>query len=99
MHSRRAANLAAPTRETRQTPCSDRRGKWLPRNGAAVAFVVVVGGLVSAASAVRADEAMVHYNLGLQLKRDGRVADAIGEVEQAIKARPTFAAAHFTLGN
>src|SRR3954470_18158114 len=55
--------------------------------------------LVSWSPAARAEEPAVHYNLGLQLKRENKNAEAIAELEKAIKMRPDYAAAHFTLGN
>src|SRR5436305_191823 len=61
------------------------------------AAVALLG--VGAVGAARADEAADHYNLGLQLKRVGKVDEAIAEVEKAIVARPKYAAAHLTLGN
>ncbi len=47
----------------------------------------------------RADEAAGHYNLALQYKREGKLADAIAECQKALQARPDYAAAHMTLGN
>ncbi len=46
-----------------------------------------------------ADQAAVHYNEGLNLKRQGKTAEAIEEVKLAIAARKDYAAAWFTLGN
>jgi hypothetical protein len=46
-----------------------------------------------------ADDAATHYNMGLQLKRQGKISDAIVEVEKAIQLRSDYGAAHFTLGN
>jgi tetratricopeptide (TPR) repeat protein len=46
-----------------------------------------------------ADEAAVHYNQGLVLKRQGRTEDAIAEMKQAVAARKDYAAAWFSLGN
>ena len=54
---------------------------------------------LAAGRPARADQAAEHYNLGLQLKRDGKVVEAIAEVEKAIVARPNYAAAFLTLGN
>ena len=62
------------------------------------AVVAGVCGLLWSGAA-RGDEAATHYNLGLQLKRQGKTAAAIGEVEKAINLRPDYVAAHFTLGN
>src|SRR5450432_1356162 len=47
----------------------------------------------------RADEGASHYNLALQYKREGKLAEAIAECEKAIQLRPDYAAAHLTLGN
>src|SRR5439155_22617675 len=51
------------------------------------------------AGRARADEAADHYNLGLQLKHQGKSADAIAEMEKAIKLRSDYAAAYLSLGN
>src|SRR4051794_13453771 len=67
--------------------------------GAAAAVFLVASGLLAWCATARADEAAVHYNLGLQLKRENRNPEAITELEKAIKMRPDYAAAHFTLGN
>jgi tetratricopeptide (TPR) repeat protein len=62
--------------------------------------VIAAFGLALLAPMVaRADEAAGHYNLGLQYKREGKTAEAIGECLSAIKLRPDYAAAHLTLGN
>jgi superkiller protein 3 len=58
-----------------------------------------LGTLVLGAGAAGADEAATHYNMALQLKRQGKTAEAITEVKKAIRARPKYAAAFFTLGN
>src|SRR4051794_7679901 len=55
--------------------------------------------LPSLTRSAHADDAATHYNMGLQLKRQGKLAEAINEVEKAIELRSDYAAAHFTLGN
>ena len=64
----------------------------------ALALAVFAIGLGRAAPA-RADEAAGHYNLALQLKREGKTPEAVAECEKAISLRPDYAAAHMTLGN
>jgi tetratricopeptide (TPR) repeat protein len=49
------------------------------------------------ASVVRCAEA--HYNLGVALLRLGKVQEAIGQYEQALRIQPDFAGAHNNLGN
>ncbi len=41
---------------------------------------------------------MARNNLGTVLMREGRVSDAIGQYEQALRTNPDFAAAHYNLG-
>src|SRR4051812_31754312 len=65
----------------------------------AIAIAIGVGVLGGAAGTAWADEAAGHYNLGLQLKREGKIPQAIAECEKAIALRPDYAAAHLTLGN
>ena len=66
----------------------------------ATGFGALVGTLVlGLAGAAGADEAATHYNMGLQLKRQGKSADAVAELEKAISLRSDYAAAYFTLGN
>ena len=55
--------------------------------------------LLAAPRTARADDAATHYNLALQLKREGKVVEAIGECEKAISLRSDYASAHLTLGN
>src|SRR4051794_41805499 len=62
-------------------------------------FLAVTALVTMLAGAARADEAADHYNLGLQLKHEGKNAEAIAEMEKAIKARSDYAAAYFSLGN
>src|SRR5688500_8209959 len=63
--------------------------------GVGIAAALTLGGGPSA----RADAAADHYTQALQLKRQGKIPEAIRAAEQAIAARSDFAAAHFTLGN
>src|SRR5262245_42110914 len=66
----------------------------LPQGFLAAALVTaLVPGLA------RADAAANHYNLGLELKKQGKNAEAIAEMEKAIKVRSDYAAAYFSLGN
>jgi len=51
-----------------------------------------------AGGVVRADDAAVHYNMGLQLKRQGKTPEALVEMKNAVQLRPDYAAAWFTLG-
>ena len=90
----------APDSLVASPPSSKPRHRSAPRRGALVAWATctLAAGLAGPRLA-RADEAAVHYNLGLQLKRDGKVPDAIAEVEKAVALRPGYAAAHLTLGN
>ena len=67
--------------------------RWLA--GVVLAAAMLAGG----ARPAMADDAATHYNLGLQYKREGKIPDAIAEVEKALKLRPSYAAALFTLGN
>src|SRR5437762_13841330 len=62
-------------------------------------LAVTVLAATSFAGRARADEAAGHYNLGLQLKREGKTAEAIAEMEKAIKLRSDYAAAYLSLGN
>src|SRR5689334_19144282 len=55
--------------------------------------------LLALGAPARADEAAGRYNLALQLKREGKLPQAIAECEKAIALRPDYAAAHLTLGN
>ncbi len=45
-----------------------------------------------------ADEADQHYAKALELKKQGKLDEAAMELEQAVKLRPDYAAAHFSLG-
>ena len=47
---------------------------------------------------VRADEAEVQYRLALRHKRAGRTDQALQAAREAVRLRPTHAAAHFTIG-
>ena len=62
-------------------------------------LIAVLGLALLGSVTARADEAAGHYNLALQHKREGNTSAAIGECETALKLRPDYAAAHFTLGN
>src|SRR5712671_6176707 len=70
----------------------------MARTNTAMGLLVLALALAAPRSA-RADEAAGHYNLGLQLKREGKLPEAIAECEKAIALRPDYAAAHLTLGN
>lgn len=50
------------------------------------------------ATSALADEAEGHYRMGLTHKRNGKIADAIKEVKEAVRQRPDHAAAWMTLG-
>src|SRR5690349_8470019 len=50
------------------------------------------------ATPAQADEAEVHYRMGLQHKRAGRLDAAEREIREAVRLRPTHAAAHMSLG-
>ena len=65
---------------------------------AALAALLLAASFVAAGTA-RADEAAGHYNLGLQLKREGKIPQAIAACDKAITLRPVYAAAHLTLRN
>src|SRR4051812_29863160 len=45
-------------------------------------LATLLAGSLALSPLARADEAANHYNLGLQLKRAGKNADAIGEMEK-----------------
>ena len=60
--------------------------EWARARAGLVLTLVVV--ILAGARPAWADKAAEHYNLGLQLKRDGKVVEAIAEVEKAIAARP-----------
>src|SRR4051812_13703049 len=60
---------------------------------------ILIGASLLPGRTARADEASGHYNLGLQLKREGKIPQAIAECEKALALRPDYAAAHLTLGN
>ena len=69
-------------------------------NVARLALLLGAGLLAAGpAPAAQADEAAVHYNMALQLKRQGKIPEAIGEAEKAVKLRSDYGAAYFTLGN
>ena len=69
----------------------------MTRTQVTLSFAALLAGLL-AGGAVRADDAAAHYNMGLQLKRQGKTAEAIAEIKQAIQLRPKYAAAWVTLG-
>jgi len=54
--------------------------------------------LYTAAIAVNPDNFLAHTNLAVVLKKDGRSAEAIGHLREAIRIKPTFQAAHLNLG-
>ncbi len=45
------------------------------------------------------DDAKAHYNRGIELHRQRRLAEAIAEFRSAIRFNPKFAEAHKDLGN
>src|SRR5262245_341862 len=62
------------------------------------AFIVVIGVSTLGPTWARADEADAHYRSGLAYKQQGKLDEAVGEFEQAIKLRGDYAAAEFSLG-
>ena len=54
---------------------------------------------IALARPAAADEAAEHYNQALNLKRQGKTAEAIEEAKLAVAVRQNYAAAWFTLGN
>jgi len=49
-------------------------------------------------SQVRPEDGETHNNLGMILFQEGRVAEAISHLEQAVRLRPEYAQGHHTLG-
>src|SRR5262245_28856055 len=70
---------AVPARRTMM-----RRNTLAAATGALAAFLAIALG---AGGMAHADEAAGHYNLALQYKREGKVAQAISECERAIALR------------
>src|SRR3569833_4683859 len=68
------------------------------RTGTSLAALGLASLLFSSRGAF-ADDAANHNNAGLALKREGKVPEAIAEVEKALAIRPKNAASHFPLGN
>ena len=62
-------------------------------------MIAVLGLALLGSVTAQADEAAGHYNLALQLKREGKTPEAIAECEKAISLRADYAAAHMTLRN
>jgi len=48
--------------------------------------------------AKRPDNPRAHYNLGVALGQAGKVQEAIGHYEQALRIKPDYAGAHYNLG-
>jgi tetratricopeptide (TPR) repeat protein len=53
----------------------------------------------TSATAVSPNSARAQYNLGTALSRQGRAAEAIDPLSQAIRIRPSYPEAHYNLGN
>jgi len=53
---------------------------------------------LTAAEALRPQSPGVRLNLGLALKKSGRLDEAVAAFRQAIELKPDYAAAHYTLG-
>src|SRR5271156_2834950 len=77
------------------------------RSSLATALLALVAALGAAASvaeeetalAIEADDATTHYNLGVALQEQGKLAEAIIAYREAIRLVPNFAVAHNGLGN
>ncbi len=54
--------------------------------------------LFSHAARVVADNYWAHYNLGVELERQGRGAEAEREYQESIRAKPDFPEGHYNLG-
>src|SRR5689334_17995549 len=65
---------------------------------AGVAALLLTLWLSSYAAVARADEAEGHYRIGLDNERKGDLVAAAREVHEAVRLRPTHAAAWLTLG-
>ena len=92
-----------------------RRGAWgrACGAGAAIALLLVLGmatwtraGVYRSAETLWRDTVgknpnawLAHNNLGVALVRLGRVQEAVGHYEQAVRLEPRFADAHYNLGN
>ncbi|MDP7000235.1 MAG: tetratricopeptide repeat protein, partial [Candidatus Poribacteria bacterium] len=58
--------------------------------------IVGMGYLLSACDSK--NDAKTHYNLGLLYGRQGKLEDAIAELQQVIQIDPNYAPAHYNLG-
>jgi serine/threonine-protein kinase len=79
-----------------------RLGHHLMEGGRSADAAPVLDRAVAAASAairLKPDDAWAHYNLGLALVGQGKVAEAIVAFRAAIRLKPDLAQAHYNLGN
>ena len=60
--------------------------------------IALLAGCAGAPSAKEKERAEIHYNLGTEALRQGRVQDALKEFDQALLADPDFSAAHLGRG-
>ena len=55
--------------------------------------------LFKQALAVTTNNYVAHYNLGVNLERQGRLEEAISHLNGALRIRPNYAQGHYSLGN